>query len=87
MIFYEKVVNKFLFDIKGKNKGGNGIVFNWEVFYKYFLKKFFIISGGIGLEEIDVIYKLLESGLFIYVIDVNSKFEIKLGLKNRIDLK
>lgn len=84
---YEKVVDKFLFDTKGKNKGGNGVVFNWGVLENYSSKKPFIISGGIGLEEIDAIHKLLQSGLPIYAIDVNSKFETKPGLKNRTDLK
>lgn len=84
---YEKVVDKFLFDTKGKNKGGNGVTFNWEVLQNYSSKKPFIISGGIGLEEIDAIHKLLQSGLPIYAIDVNSKFETKPGLKNRTDLK
>lgn len=84
---YEKVVDKFLFDTKGKNQGGNGVVFNWGVLQNYSSKKPFILSGGIGLEEVDAIHKLIERGLPIYAIDVNSKFEIRPGLKNSRDLK
>ena len=84
---YENVVNKFLFDTKGKNKGGNGVAFNWEILQKYPSKKPFILSGGIGLEEVDKIHTLMESELPLYAIDVNSKFEIGPGLKNSTELK
>lgn len=84
---YENVVDKFLFDTKGKNKGGNGITFNWQVLQQYPSKKPFILSGGIGLEEVDKIHTLMESELPLYAIDVNSKFEIGPGLKNSTELK
>ncbi len=84
---FENKVDKFLFDTKGKEKGGNGFTFNWEILKKYNLKKPFILSGGIGLEELDSIKKLLKTELPIYAIDVNSKFEIEAGLKNIEDLK
>lgn len=90
---YETVVDYFLFDTKGKNKGGNGITFNWEVLKEYPSKKPFFLSGGIGPEEVEAISELQayfkENGMenLLYAIDVNSKFEEKAGLKNIKKLK
>lgn len=85
---YETVVDYFLFDTKGKNKGGNGITFNWEILKEYPSKKPFFLSGGIGPEEVEAIQELKayfeENGKenLLYAIDVNSKFEEEPGLKN-----
>jgi phosphoribosylanthranilate isomerase len=84
---YENVVDKFLFDTKGKEKGGNGYTFNWEVLNEYSSTKPFVLSGGIGLEEIKELKTLLKTKLPLYAIDVNSKFETEPGLKNIDDLK
>jgi phosphoribosylanthranilate isomerase len=83
---YEDVVDKFLFDTKGKEKGGNGYTFNWEVLNKYPSKKPLVLSGGIGLEEIEDLKKILNTKLPVHVIDVNSKFETEPGFKNINDL-
>ncbi|MEO2082221.1 MAG: phosphoribosylanthranilate isomerase [Leeuwenhoekiella sp.] len=82
---YETVVDKFLFDTKGKEKGGNGYTFDWSVLQDYPSQKPFILSGGIGLEEIPAVNELKKTKLPLFGIDVNSKFEDKPGLKN-IDL-
>ncbi len=84
---FEDKVDKFLFDTKGKEKGGNGYTFNWEILKNYNHKKPFILSGGIGLNELDALKELLKIDLPIHAIDVNSKFEVKPGLKNIEDLK
>lgn len=84
---FENKVDAFLFDTKGKEKGGNGYTFNWEILKNYSLKKPFILSGGIGLEEIDSLKELLKTDLPIHAIDVNSKFEIEPGMKNIDTLK
>ena len=84
---YEDVVDFFLFDTKGKERGGNGVTFNWQVLNKYTSKKPFFLSGGIGLEEVDEVNKILKTDLPIYALDVNSKFETKPGLKSIGDLK
>ena len=83
---FEKVVDKYLFDTKGKEKGGNGFTFNWEVLNEYPSKKPFVLSGGIGLGEIEDLNKILNTKLPLHAIDVNSKFETKPGLKNINDL-
>jgi len=84
---YEPIVDKFLFDTKGKEKGGNGYVFDWNVLKDYASGKPFILSGGIGLEEIPALKTILETELPIHAIDVNSKFESSPGFKNIHDLK
>ena len=79
----------FLFDTKGKERGGNGILFDWKLLEGYTLNKPFFLSGGIGLEELDRLDSFLNSSLsqYCYAIDVNSKFEIKPGMKNAEQLK
>jgi phosphoribosylanthranilate isomerase len=79
---FESVCDYFLFDTKGKLPGGNGTTFDWKVLEKYPSHKPFFLSGGIGLEEIDLVKQILKTDLPIYAIDVNSKFEIEPGLKN-----
>ncbi|SEL78111.1 phosphoribosylanthranilate isomerase [Aquimarina amphilecti] len=84
---YEGIVDYFLFDTKGKEKGGNGYTFDWGVLNNYNSTTPFILSGGIGLNEIEKIKTILETDLPIYGIDINSKFEIEPGLKNINDLE
>jgi phosphoribosylanthranilate isomerase len=79
---FETVCDYFLFDTKGKLPGGNGTTFDWKVLEQYPSQKPFFLSGGIGLEEIDLVKQILKTDLPIYAIDVNSKFEIEPGLKN-----
>lgn len=80
---YETVCDYFLFDTKGKLPGGNGTTFDWKVLEQYPSQKPFFLSGGIGLDEIDLVKQILKTDLPIYAIDVNSKFEIEAGLKDK----
>lgn len=80
---YEKVVDYFLFDTKGKERGGNGITFDWTVLKKYPSTKPFFLSGGIGLEQIEEVKEIMNSNLPVYALDVNSQFEIEAGLKSK----
>ena len=84
---YESVVDYFLFDTKGKERGGNGVVFDWTVLKDYPSTKPFFLSGGIGLEETVAVKEISKTNLPIYAIDVNSKFETKPGLKSIKELK
>ncbi|KAB1069198.1 phosphoribosylanthranilate isomerase [Tamlana haliotis] len=81
---YEDVCDYFLFDTKGKLPGGNGYTFDWNVLNEYPSEKPFFLSGGIGVDEISDINKFQNSkaSKHCYALDVNSKFEIKPGLKN-----
>lgn len=79
---FEKVCDYFLFDTKGKLPGGNGSTFDWSILMQYTSSKPFFLSGGIGIEEMDAVNEILKTNLPIYAIDLNSKLEIKPGLKN-----
>ena len=86
---YETACDYFLFDTKGKERGGNGTIFNWNVLKMYPSKKPYFLSGGIGLENVEDLLLFLksESAKYCCGLDVNSKFEIKPGLKNVDSLK
>ena len=86
---FEDVCDFYLFDTKGKLPGGNGYAFNWEVLKDYPSTKPYFLSGGIGLEEMDSIKEFMKrpEAQYCHAIDVNSKFEIKPGLKNIEELK
>jgi phosphoribosylanthranilate isomerase len=79
---FETVCDYFLFDTKGKLPGGNGTTFDWKVLENYGSKKPFFLSGGIGVDEIDLVNEILKTDLPLFAIDLNSKFEIEPGLKN-----
>ena len=79
---FETSVDYFLFDTKGENPGGNGFVFDWEILKKYNSEIPFILSGGIGIQEVDALKDLMQFNLPIYAVDINSKFEIQPALKN-----
>lgn len=86
---YEAVCDFYLFDTKGKQPGGNGTIFNWEVLKKYPSIKPYFLSGGIGIDQISNIkvFQQSEASKYCYAIDVNSKFETKPGLKRLVQLK
>jgi len=90
---FEGKVDYFLFDSKGKNKGGNGITFNWEVLKDYPSSTPFFLSGGIGLEEVEQIAEFqsylqkIGKEKLLVAVDVNSRFEIEPGVKNIEDLE
>jgi phosphoribosylanthranilate isomerase len=80
---FESVCDYFLFDTKGKLPGGNGTTFDWTILKKYNSNKPFFLSGGIGINELKAIEEISKSNLPIYGVDVNSKFELEPGLKNK----
>ncbi len=78
---YANCCDKFLFDTKGKNRGGNGVAFDWGLLEKYRGEVPFVLSGGIDLRF--TIYDLrLGAGKIPSVLDINSRFEIEPGLKD-----
>jgi phosphoribosylanthranilate isomerase len=79
---YAEHVDYYLFDTQSKERGGSGRRFNWGLLGSYPFKKPFILSGGIGFENLAEVKIMLRSGLPIHAIDINSKFEIEPGLKN-----
>lgn len=69
----------FLFDTKGKERGGNGVTFDWSILNQYKYDKPIFLSGGIGPENVTSIKDLK---IPVYAIDVNSKYETEPGVKN-----
>ncbi|WP_235015711.1 phosphoribosylanthranilate isomerase [Aquimarina sp. AU58] len=86
---YEGIVDYFLFDTKGKEKGGNGYTFDWSVLKGYPSSTPFILSGGIGLDETKAIlsFQKRPESKYLHAIDVNSKFESKPGVKKTENLE
>ncbi len=82
---YQEVCEYLLFDTKGKDYGGNGIKFNWEVLQKYQGKTPFLLSGGISKNDVFAI-KNFKHHAFAG-IDINSGFEIEPALKNINEIK
>jgi len=60
--------------------GGTGIKFNWQVLQQYTGKTPFLLSGGIGAEDAEAVRKFAHPKFA--GIDVNSKFELELALKD-----
>lgn len=84
---YLNEVDYFLFDTKGKERGGNGVKFDWSVLKDYPFDKPFFLSGGIGLNDVAKVKAIKESGLPVYAVDINSRFETKPGIKNIKEVK
>jgi phosphoribosylanthranilate isomerase len=84
--FDAKILNKyteadyFLFDTKGKLPGGNGVKFNWDVLENSKIKKPFFLSGGLGVDDMEMINSFKSKNL--YALDFNSKLELEPGLKD-----
>jgi len=77
---YEGACDYFLFDTKTDAFGGSGLKFDWKMLKEYSGKTPFLLSGGIASDDAESLLSI-EHPLFAG-IDLNSKFEIKPGLKN-----
>jgi len=72
--FFTPFVDFFLFDTKGKERGGTGQKFDWDLLKKYAEKIPYFLSGGISSENVNELDGLRVPGMA--GLDVNSKFEI-----------
>lgn len=79
---YKNTCTYFLFDTKTTKYGGSGNTFNWKILEKYDCGLPFFLSGGIGEEEFENLKMRKFENEKMYVIDVNSKFEIEPGIKD-----
>lgn len=77
---YEQQCDYLLFDAFGKQAGGNGITFNWDLLTKYEGKTPFLLSGGIDDTMVDELKKITHPQFI--GIDINSGFELKPALKD-----
>ena len=77
---YEESADFFLFDTNTAQHGGSGKKFNWSILNTYPSNKPFILSGGIGVDDIEEVLNLTFP--HFYGIDINSKIELSPGLKD-----
>jgi len=70
----------FLFDTYTKDFGGSGHKFDWSELSNRDITRPWILSGGIGPEDIEKILSM-ESTSF-YGVDINSRFETAPGIKD-----
>lgn len=82
---YVGAVDYFLFDTKCKTVGGSGQQFDWQVLDEYDGDVPFLLSGGIGPEDVSRILSFHHPRCV--GIDLNSRFEIEPGLKDVEKLK
>lgn len=85
MAEWETYSTYFVFDTKGKEFGGIGAKFNWDILIDYQLNTPFLLAGGITLEDVSTIKKI-NYPAFVGV-DINSKFELEPGIKNSKQVK
>lgn len=81
---YGNVSDLYLFDTDWKNFGGSGKKFDWNIIENIEFNKSFLLSGGIGLEDVAQL-KEFASGKHskeFFAVDVNSKFEVNPGVKD-----
>jgi phosphoribosylanthranilate isomerase len=76
----------FLFDSgstgTGAAYGGTGLKFNWEALQKAQLHKPFMLSGGIGPDDVAAVKAFAQIQKDMFAVDVNSKFELSPGIKD-----
>ncbi|MFT4736677.1 MAG: phosphoribosylanthranilate isomerase [Paraglaciecola sp.] len=78
---FSPYVTLFLFDTyKKETYGGTGIPFDWSILSNYSSKTSYLLSGGIGEEELEKLLSMHLPGCI--GIDVNSAVEVRPGLKS-----
>lgn len=80
---YSGCCTYFLFDTKSPAHGGSGQKFDWNLLNSYHGNTPFLLSGGIGVEDIDKLRTINNKHLIGF--DLNSRFELIPGIK-RVDL-
>ena len=81
---YHDIVDMFLFDTPSVEYGGTGKQFNWNVLKGKMINKPFFLSGGIGIDDLELLAEFAKDPVAkdLFSIDVNSKFETAPGIKN-----
>ena len=84
---YQGLVDYFLFDTKAEMVGGNGTKFDWGVLEAYDGNTPFLLSGGIGPDDVKRLHTWLSSecgsaATRCIGIDLNSRFESAPAIKD-----
>jgi len=77
---YQTFADHFVFDTKAQLPGGTGLRFDWSILKRYTLETPFLLSGGIGPEQVAAIRDFKHPSFA--GVDLNSRFELKPGLKD-----
>jgi len=77
---YAPFCNYFLFDTPSAQHGGTGQKFDWALLENYKGTTPFLLSGGIGPDDAEAVNQI-DHPQFAG-IDINSKFEVKPGVKD-----
>jgi phosphoribosylanthranilate isomerase len=80
VIEYENCCELFLFDTPSKIGGGSGRQFDWSILDEYQGETSFLLSGGIGPQDVHVL-RAMNHNKF-KGIDINSRFETRPGKKD-----
>ena len=80
---YDQCADLLLFENKCAGYGGSGMKFKWNHLSSYNGSIPFILSGGIGPDDVNSILEISHSSF--WGIDLNSRFELSPGIKD-IDL-
>ena len=84
---FNDLVDLYLFDTMGKQYGGTGEQFKWDLLCHAPVPKPYFLSGGIGPEDVDQLSQFSENEKKLFAIDVNSKFEQSPGVKDMNKVK
>ncbi|MBT3242039.1 MAG: phosphoribosylanthranilate isomerase [Bacteroidetes bacterium] len=74
---YQPNIDLFLFDSNSPGHGGSGNKFEWNVLSAYHGETPFLLSGGVSPDD-----QITVKNSSFLGVDLNSRFEIKAGLKN-----
>lgn len=77
---YEGSCDLYLFDTKGRDHGGNGVVFDWSLLAGYEGTTGFLLAGGIGPETAESLTTFCHPCW--RGIDINSRVEKSPGVKD-----
>ncbi len=77
---YEEVADYFLFDTRCATAGGSGRKFGWDAIGRYGGSRPFLLSGGIGPDDVERIRAV--SHPMLAGIDLNSRFETAPAVKD-----
>lgn len=77
---YQGIADLLLFDTRCKTHGGSGKKFDWDILTAYQGQTPFLVSGGIGPDDVEAIRRFHHPGCI--GIDVNSCFETAPAVKD-----
>ena len=84
---YEPYAALFLFDAKTERHGGAGEPFDWSLLRGYRGRTEFLVGGGVGPEHIGTLRRLAGEYKPFIGVDLNSRVEVRPGLKSISRLK